>query len=242
MRASITVTGIVQGVGFRPFIYRTAKSQKLRGFVRNRADAVVEIVLEGQKERIEVFLKQLRDEKPPLARLDSVQVDFSGEEMGLGDFKIEASSQSRSKSGSVIPPDIAICNDCLTELRASADRRYDYFFITCTNCGPRFTTILALPYDRPNTVMIDFPMCNNCRVEYSNPLDRRFHAQTIACAACGPKTTLLDNTGVAVSTTDPIREAGRLLNEGKTLAIKGNGGFHLASSTLQDDPIKRLRR
>jgi len=242
LRASITVTGIVQGVGFRPFIYRTAKSQKLRGFVRNRADAVVEIVLEGQKERIEVFLKQLRDEKPPLARLDSVQVDFSGEEMGLGDFKIEASSQSRSKSGSVIPPDIAICNDCLTELRASADRRYDYFFITCTNCGPRFTTILALPYDRPNTAMIDFPMCNNCRVEYTNPLDRRFHAQTIACAECGPKTTLLDNTGVAVTTTDPIREAGRLLNEGKTLAIKGNGGFHLASSTLQDDPIQRLRR
>ena len=242
MRASITVTGIVQGVGFRPFIYRTAKDQKLRGFVRNRADAVVEIVLEGEKERIEAFLQVLRNEKPPLARLDNVQVDFSEKEAGLSDFKIEASSQTRSKSGSVIPPDIAICNDCLTELKTPTDRRHGYFFITCTNCGPRFTTIVSLPYDRPNTTMSDFPMCANCRTEYTNPMDRRFHAQTIACAVCGPKVALLESAGSPVNTTDPIREAGKLLNEGKVLAIKGNGGFHLASSTLQDDPIKRLRR
>ena len=242
MRASITVTGIVQGVGFRPFIYRTAKHQKLRGFVRNRADAVVEIVLEGEKERIDAFLKALRDEKPPLARLDNVQVDFSESETGLSDFKIEASSQTRSKSGSVIPPDIAICDDCLSELRSRTDRRHGYFFITCTNCGPRFTTIITLPYDRPNTTMSQFPMCADCRTEYTNPMDRRFHAQTTACAMCGPKVALLDNKGSPVNTTDPIKEAGRLLNEGNVLAIKGNGGFHLASSTLQDGPIERLRR
>jgi hydrogenase maturation protein HypF len=242
LRASITVTGIVQGVGFRPFIYRTAKHQKLRGFVRNRADAVVEIVLEGEKERIDAFLKALRDEKPPLARLDNVQVDFSESETGLSDFKIEASSQTRSKSGSVIPPDIAICDDCLSELRSRTDRRHGYFFITCTNCGPRFTTIITLPYDRPNTTMSQFPMCADCRTEYTNPMDRRFHAQTTACAMCGPKVALLDNKGSPVNTTDPIKEAGRLLNEGNVLAIKGNGGFHLASSTLQDGPIERLRR
>jgi hydrogenase maturation protein HypF len=242
LRASITVTGIVQGVGFRPFIYRTAKNQKLRGFVRNRADAVVEIILEGKKEQIDAFLQVLRVEKPPLARLDNVQVDFSEEETGLSNFKIEASSQTRSKSGSVIPPDIAICNDCLSELSTRTDRRHGYFFITCTNCGPRFTTIINLPYDRPNTTMSQFPMCANCRTEYTNPMDRRFHAQTTACAMCGPKAALLDNKGNSVSTLDPIKEAGKLLNEGKVLAIKGNGGFHLASSTLQDGPIERLRR
>jgi len=236
------VTGIVQGVGFRPFIYRMAKRQELRGFVRNRADAVVEITLEGEKSRIDDFLKSLSQEKPPLARLDSVQVNYSETEVGLADFTIEKSSQERTKSGSVIPPDIAICDDCLKELRSPTDRRHSYFFITCTNCGPRYTTILGVPYDRPNTTMNRFPMCLNCRAEYTNPLDRRFHAQTIACQTCGPKVTLLDSSGEPVDVDDPIKEAGRLLSEGKALALKGNGGFHLAASTLQDDPIERLRR
>jgi len=242
LRASIVVTGIVQGVGFRPFVYRTAVDERLRGFVRNRADAVVEIILEGEKERIDSFIQRLRGEKPPLARLDSVQIEFSENESGFPNFKIETSSQNRSKSGSVIPPDIAICNDCLKELNSQADRRCGYFFITCTNCGPRYTTIVSLPYDRPNTTMQDFLMCAKCREEYTNPLDRRFHAQTIACADCGPKVTLTDNAGSILEVTDPIREAGKLLAEGKTLAIKGNGGFHLACSTTQDEPIKSLRR
>lgn len=241
LHATITVTGIVQGVGFRPFIYRIAKRHGLRGFVRNRADAVVEISLEGDKERIEEFLESLRNEKPSLARLDGVQVDYSEEELGLGAFRIEHSSQERSKSGSVIPPDIAICNDCLRELRSRKDRRFNYFFITCTNCGPRYTTIVGTPYDRPNTTMLSFPMCSNCNAEYTNPLDRRFHAQTIACSVCGPTVTLLDDRGSTIDTKDPIREAGRLLAEGKTLAIKGNGGFHLAASVLQDAPIEKLR-
>ena len=241
MHATITVTGIVQGVGFRPFIYRIAKRHGLRGFVRNRADAVVEISLEGDKEKIEEFLESLRNEKPPLARLDGVQVDYSEDELGLDAFRIEHSSQERSKSGSVIPPDIAICNDCLRELRSRKDRRFNYFFITCTNCGPRYTTIVGTPYDRPNTTMLSFPMCSNCNAEYTNPLDRRFHAQTIACSACGPTVSLLDNRGSTVDTRDPIREAGRLIAEGKTLALKGNGGFHLAASVLQDAPIEKLR-
>ena len=242
LHATIIITGIVQGVGFRPFIYRMAKRQDLRGFVRNRADAVVEITLEGEKPRIDAFLQSLSKEKPPLARLDSVQVNYSDTELGLPDFTIEKSSQERTKSGSVIPPDIAICADCLKELRVPADRRHGYFFITCTNCGPRYTTIVGVPYDRPNTTMDKFPMCPNCRAEYTNPIDRRFHAQTIACQTCGPKVTLLDGSGELVDVEDPIREAGKLLSEGKALALKGNGGFHLATSTLQDDPVERLRR
>jgi len=236
------VSGIVQGVGFRPFIYRMAKRQGLKGFVRNRADAVVEIIVEGEKPRIDAFLESLRKEKPPLARLDNLHVNYSKADVGLADFTIEESSQERTRSGSVIPPDIAICNDCLTELKSSKDRRYRYFFITCTNCGPRYTTIAGVPYDRPNTTMNQFPMCRGCEAEYANPLDRRFHAQTIACPTCGPKITLLNNTGNPIDAVDPIREAGRLLSDGKTLALKGNGGFHLAASTLQDEPIERLRR
>jgi len=241
MRASITVTGIVQGVGFRPFVYRIAKRCRLRGFVRNRADAIVEINVEGDRSQIDAFLETLKKERPPLARLDSVHVEYL-EEVGFPDFVIETSSQERKKSGSVIPPDIAICDDCLKELSSPQDRRHGYFFITCTNCGPRFTTIVGVPYDRPNTTMHQFPMCASCRAEYTNPVDRRFHAQTIACPTCGPKVTLLDKSGDPIGASDPIREAGRLLSEGKTLALKGNGGFHLAASTLQDDPIERLRR
>ena len=242
LHASITVAGIVQGVGFRPFIYRIAKRYGLRGFVRNRADAIVEIDLEGDRGKIEAFLQSLHVEKPPLARLDGVHVNYSDLEEGLGEFRIEPSSQERSRSGSVIPPDIAVCDDCLRELKSPSDRRHDYFFITCTNCGPRFTTILGTPYDRPNTTMLPFPMCSNCHTEYTNPLDRRFHAQTIACAACGPRVTLLDNSGRLMDVDDPIREAGRLLSEGRSLALKGNGGFHLAASTVQDEPIERLRQ
>jgi hydrogenase maturation protein HypF len=236
------VSGIVQGVGFRPFIYRMAKRQGLRGFVRNRADAFVEIIVEGEKSRIDAFLQSLRQEKPLLARLDSVQVNYSETEVGLADFTIEKSSQERTKSGSVIPPDIAICDDCLKELKSPGNRRHRYFFITCTNCGPRYTTIVGVPYDRPNTTMNQFPMCPQCLAEYTNPLDRRFHAQTTACPTCGPKVILLNSSGNPIDVVDPIREAGRLLSEGKVLALKGNGGFHLAASTLQDGPIERLRR
>jgi hydrogenase maturation protein HypF len=242
MHASIIVSGIVQGVGFRPFIYRTAKRHKLNGFVRNRADAVVEINVEGSKSQIDGFLTSLKNELPPLARLDKLDVEYSEDEIGYSDFVIQASSQERTKSGSIVPPDIAICDDCLKELHSPQDRRYGYFFITCTNCGPRFTTITSVPYDRPNTTMRPFPMCPACRAEYGNPMDRRFHAQTTACEECGPKVALIDRQGETLSVKDPIREAGRLLSEGKVLAIKGNGGFHLAGSTLQDEPIKRLRR
>jgi hydrogenase maturation protein HypF len=149
--------------------------------------------------------------------------------------------RSLKLSGSVIPPDVAICNECLKELRSKDNPRYDYFFITCTNCGPRYTIIEGLPYDRENTTMRDFPMCSFCQKEYKDPLNRRFHAQTVACPKCGPKVYLTTCNGELVHANDPIREAGKLLEEGSVVAIKGYGGFHVAASTTKDEPLVRLR-
>ena len=144
-------------------------------------------------------------------------------------------------SGSVVPPDSAICNDCLRELRDPNDPRFDYFFITCVNCGPRFTIIERLPYDRENTTMREFPLCGFCPKEYEDPLNRRFHAQTVACPPCGPKAYLTTNRGEPVDAADPVREAGRLLSEGSIVAVKGYGGFHIAASAVKEEPLLRLR-
>ena len=147
------------------------------------------------------------------------------------------SSQEAETSGSIIPPDIAICNQCLTELRDPKDPRYEYFFITCTDCGPRFTIIERLPYDRENTTMQEFPLCGFCQKEYEDPANRRFHAQTVACPTCGPKAYLTTNTGEPVQAQRPCAEAGKLLSEGNILAVKGYGGFHIAASTaLEKSP------
>jgi len=242
LRAEIRVTGIVQGVGFRPFVYRTAVKHNLLGYVRNRGDAGVEIVVEGEKDKIEKFIEDLKVKKPPLAKIHDLIVNFSEEKGEFKEFKILRSSESRELSGSVIPPDIAICDECLKELRDPRDKRYDYFFITCTDCGPRFTVIEQLPYDRPNTTMRDFPMCSFCQREYEDPANRRFHAQTVACPTCGPKAYLTDSKGEEIEVKDPIREAGRLLAEGYIVAIKGYGGFHVATATTLSEPIRRLRR
>ena len=241
MRLKLNVSGIVQGVGFRPFIYRTAVKFGLSGYVRNMGDAGVEILLEGTCESIERFLADLPFEKPPLARIDQIKrTELTGQHK-FSDFSIYRSSEEAKNSGSVIPPDIAICNQCLIELRNPKNPRYDYFFITCTDCGPRFTIIERLPYDRENTTMREFPFCAFCQKEYIDPTNRRFHAQTIACPDCGPKVYMTDNKGNQIQAIDPIRTAGKLLSEGKILAIKGYGGFHIATSTLLDDPLLRLR-
>ena len=241
-RVKIRVTGIVQGVGFRPFIYRIAVKNNLKGYVRNRGDAGVEILVEGEKDKIENFLKDLKEKKPPLARIHEIFTTVLKGENKFEVFKILKSSEKAEISGSIIPPDIAICDDCLRELRDPKNPRYEYFFITCTNCGPRYTIIEKLPYDRVNTTMREFPMCDFCRKEYTDPLNRRFHAQTIACPNCGPKVYLTDNDGEVLSIKDPVREAGKLLSEGFIVAIKGYGGFHVASSTIMDEPLIRLRK
>lgn len=242
MRMKIEVTGIVQGVGFRPFVYRTAVKNRLNGYVKNKGDAGVEIILEGKEQAIETFLKDLKTEAPPLAQIyDITKRKLKGKDEYQG-FTISKSSSEAEHAGSIIPPDIAICDDCLRELGDPKDPRYNYFFITCTNCGPRYTIIERLPYDRENTTMRDFPLCGFCKKEYKDPLNRRFHAQTVACPKCGPKAYLTTNQGKPVQHKDPIREAGKLLSEGSILAIKGYGGFHIAASTTDETPLARLRQ
>ncbi|MEM2879646.1 MAG: carbamoyltransferase HypF [Candidatus Bathyarchaeia archaeon] len=242
LRVKVRVTGIIQGVGFRPFIYRIALKNDLKGYVRNMGDAGVEILLEGEENAINNFLRDLKNEKPPLAQIHEILTTTLEGEHEYTDFRIVRSSEETELSGSVIPPDVAICNECLKELRDERNPRYDYFFITCTDCGPRFTVIERLPYDRENTTMRDFPMCSFCQSEYADPSNRRFHAQTVACPKCGPRAYLTANTGEELSCNDPIREAGRLISEGFIVAVKGYGGFHVAASTLKDEPLIRLRR
>jgi len=242
VRAEIKAVGIVQGVGFRPFIYRIATANNLKGYVRNRGDAGVEIVVEGREKDIKHFLNDLEKKKPPLACIYKIPTRYSKETENFTKFTILKSSKTRELTGSVIPPDIAICNECLEELRNPKNQRHNYFFITCTNCGPRYTAILQLPYDRQKTTMQNFEMCEFCKKEYTDPANRRFHAQTVACPKCGPQVYLTTNKGQLLSHKDPIREAGRLLEEGYILAIKGYGGFHVATATTKDKPILRLRR
>ncbi|MCW3998557.1 MAG: carbamoyltransferase HypF [Candidatus Bathyarchaeota archaeon] len=241
MRIKINVSGIVQGVGFRPFIYRLAKKDGLRGYVRNKGDAGVEILLEGRANCINLFLFELKENPPPLAQIHQIITRTLTGENQYVDFTIEKSSLRSELSGSIIPPDIAICNKCLTELRDPENPRYEYFFITCTDCGPRFTIIDQLPYDRINTTMTDFPLISNCKDEYLDSENRRFHAQTIACPNCGPKVYLTSRNGELISLEDPVQEAGKLLSEGSIVAIKGYGGFHIASSSTKAQPLKKLR-
>jgi hydrogenase maturation protein HypF len=241
LRVKVNVTGIVQGVGFRPFVYRIAVRNALAGYVQNRGDAGVEIILEGTKTAIQSFLRDLTEQKPPQAQIHQItQTPLQGKNQ-YPNFTIIKSSNQAEHSGSVIPPDIAICNDCLRELRDPHDPRFDYFFITCTNCGPRFTIIERLPYDRENTTMREFPLCGLCHKEYHDPANRRFHAQTIADPTCGPKAYLTTSDGTPVKVSDPVREAGKLLSEGKIVAVKSYGGFHIAASAVKEAPLLRLR-
>ncbi len=241
MRVKLSITGIVQGVGFRPFIYRIAVRNGLMGYVRNRGDAGVEVLLEGDAQNIKKFIGDLPSEKPPLAHIDAVtSTELTGKNK-YEHFAIYKSSHETESSGSIIPPDIAICNQCSKELRDPKNPRFEYFFITCTDCGPRFTIIERLPYDRENTTMREFPLCGFCQKEYEDPSNRRFHAQTVACPICGPKAYLTTNNGKTVQTKDPVRDAGKLLSEGNILAVKGNGGFHIAASTNLEKPLLRLR-
>ncbi len=242
MRVKINVTGIVQGVGFRPFVYRIAVGNGLAGYVLNRGDAGVEILAEGTAQAIQAFLYELQAKKPPLAQIHNIATTELTGKNEHARFTIHKSSEETTLSGSVIPPDVAICDECLAELRDPNDPRYEYFFITCTNCGPRFTIIERLPYDRENTTMHEFPMCSFCQKEYNDPLNRRFHAQTVACPECGPQAYLTASDGKPLPHSAPVREAGRLLSEGAILAVKGYGGFHVAASAVNDKPLLALRK
>ena len=231
-------SGIVQGVGFRPFIYRIATRHLLAGFVQNRSDGVI-VEVEGPEESIASFISGVNKELPPLADVS----DVSLKEIAVRNDKIFRISESETGGlGKVhITPDIATCGECFKELFDPEDRRFRYPFINCTNCGPRLTIIKDIPYDRIKTSMSCFPMCPLCRSEYENPADRRFHAEPNACPACGPSLELLDKAGNALSEKDPIRKTIVLLLKGYVVAIKGLGGFHLAVDAANDEAVKRLR-
>jgi hydrogenase maturation protein HypF len=240
----IHITGIVQGVGFRPFVYGLAKRYELCGWVRNTS-AGVDIEVDGSPDALVSFRQALQDEAPPLARIDR----FESSERpvnGFQSFEI-VHSQSISDVSQPVSPDVSICDDCLGELFEPDDRRYRYPFINCTNCGPRFTIIQDIPYDRPQTTMAPFPMCPDCRQEYENPLDRRFHAQPVACPLCGPHVWLEGDERLLTGSRLPKGEAAieksrQLLREGEILAIRGLGGFHLACDAANPAAVAELRR
>ena len=239
VRRRVNVSGIVQGVGFRPYVYRLATENHLTGTITNTASGV-SIEIQGQREAIDSFLQRLRCEAPPLALITDV---FVSELPSNGDreFRIIASRAGETVH-TLISPDVATCDDCLRELLDPADRRFRYPFINCTNCGPRFTITRNIPYDRPSTSMAVFPMCSACQAEYDDPLNRRFHAQPNACWDCGPKLKLSDAAGCVIPNEgDPLTAAISLLRAGKIIAIKGLGGFHLACNATDPHAVALLR-
>jgi hydrogenase maturation protein HypF len=238
VRLKIRVSGIVQGVGFRPFIYRLAEARGLAGYVLNDP-AGVEMEVEGPLESVSDFLPSIVREKPPQARVDTLSAHFV-DAKGESGFLIRESEAGSGRSA-LISPEIATCPDCLRELNDPADRRYRYPFTNCTNCGPRYTIIGDIPYDRRNTTMKVFEMCHACRAEYEDPADRRFHAEPNACWDCGPRVTLRDGSGRPVECDDAIDAAIGLLRESKVLAVKGLGGFHLAVDAADDGAVRLLR-
>jgi hydrogenase maturation protein HypF len=262
--ARIHITGIVQGVGFRPFVYGLARRLALTGWVRNTS-AGVDIEVDGPEEALQAFQFALRAELPPLARIDDFQVEARTPD-GFTRFEI-VHSETISGAFQPISPDVSICPDCLRELFDPQDRRYHYPFINCTNCGPRFTIIQDIPYDRPKTTMAAFEMCPDCAAEYTNPIDRRFHAQPVACPVCGPQVWLEASEPLPVTSNQlsvisdqsintgdwslvtgdypkgdaAILETQRILGQGKIVAIKGLGGFHLACDALNAEAVQELR-
>ena len=234
LRLSVRVRGVVQGVGFRPFVHRLAHRHGISGFVLNDADGVL-VEAEGEPHDLAAFTAAITAEAPPLARVASVEATPCDPRCERG-FTIVLSRDAAAARTTLISPDAATCDDCLRELFDPADRRYRYPFVNCTNCGPRFTIVRTLPYDRPNTTMAGFAMCDACRAEYEDPGDRRFHAQPIACPACGPQVALDGRFGDAA-----IVEARRLLAGGAVVAVKGIGGYHLACDAADDAVLGRLR-
>ena len=232
----IRVTGIVQGVGFRPFVWHLAQQLGLYGWVRNDAQGV-EILAQGRQPRLAELLERLRLDAPPLARVDSVQAqDLAAEPFTA--FSIIASQSGQAATA--IGPDVAVCADCLNELFDPSSRRYRHAFITCTHCGPRYTVTRGLPYDRPQTSMAEFPLCPACSLDYTAPADRRFHAETTCCPQCGPRLSLSDAQGQPRA-GDPIARTLQLLQAGQIVALKGLGGFHLACDARNPEAVARLR-
>lgn len=236
----LVVRGLVQGVGFRPFIYRIASRLGLAGFVRNIGGSEVEIWIEGRRPAVEDFLELLYSEKPPPADIEDVYLSFESPK-GYSFFAIDKSSEDYYTE-SMIPPDFAVCEECLREVLDPINRRYRYPFNSCAWCGPRYSMMYRVPYDRENTAMSKYKLCEECEREYEDPDNiRRFHAQGISCPRDGPTLQLLDGNFNVVECEDPIREAARLVDEGYIVAVKGIGGYHIAALATDDDVVLKLR-
>ncbi len=240
-RVRLHVTGVVQGVGFRPFVHRLAIQNTLGGWVRN-ASGDVEIELEGPTASLELFLERLEREAPPLARIERVEVEQQPPE-GQTEFRI-LTSRAEPDQRQPVSPDVAMCQTCEAELFDPANRRYRYPFITCTDCGPRYTVISAMPYDRERTSMAAFTQCDACLAEYHSPTDRRYHSETNSCAECGPQIwfSAVDRPSHTAYGLDAIEHAARLLTDGRIIAIRGLGGFHLAVDATDPKAVARLRQ
>ena len=237
VRVRVQIRGIVQGVGFRPFLHRLAETCGLRGWARNTSGGV-ESEVEGDPDAIRWFLEEIQQDPPPLACVESVDAGTPGEPAGYPDFSIRESRASPDST--LVSPDISICPDCARELADPDDRRYRYPFINCTNCGPRYTIVRDLPYDRDKTSMREFPMCPDCRREYGDIHDRRYHAQPDCCPVCGPRAFFLDASG-REQAGDPFALAQKLLAAGGIVAVKGIGGIHLACGAENEAAVRRLR-
>jgi hydrogenase maturation protein HypF len=245
-RLKITVRGAVQGVGFRPFVYRLAIGAGLAGWVNNSPQGVF-IEIEGPRPTLEVFLLRLEADKPPRSSIQSLEASWL-DPVGYAGFSIRESETGGARTALVLP-DIATCPDCLAEIFDPHNRRFGYPFTNCTNCGPRFSIIESLPYDRVNTSMKRFVMCPQCQAEYDDPLDRRFHAQPNACPACGPQLDLWDRCGKSLLSQNgaynrshqALSAAAEAIRQGQIVAVKGLGGFHLVVAAHNDEAVRRLR-
>mgnify|MGYP001815172810 CR=1 FL=1 len=233
----ILVRGTVQGVGFRPFVFKLASRFTITGTVTNTSEGVV---IRAAGPQVFLFIEALRNEAPPLARIDALSHRPLEKPCQDDSFTIIASRSSASSRAN-IPPDISVCDDCFAELTNPADRRFGYPFINCTNCGPRFSIIETIPYDRPKTSMKHFAMCDDCSREYLDPMNRRFHAQPNGCPVCGPAVSLHDGKGQIIDSEDPIEAAIDAINHDKVTAIRGLGGFHLCVSGCSTAAVTTLR-
>ncbi len=237
-RRRVIVHGVVQGVGFRPYVFGLAIRHGLAGFVKNRTGNVL-IEIEGERPHLDQFLVELRSHPPALSRIEHLAWERLPSQ---GDHQFLIHPSGSDQPGAIfVSPDVATCADCLTELLDPADRRYRYPFINCTNCGPRLTIITGSPYDRPRTTMSDFPMCSACHAEYEDPTNRRFHAQPTCCPACGPQLRVLDGQGLFIAATDPLAYFAEGIKAGKIGALKGLGGYHLACEAGSDSAVTQLR-
>jgi hydrogenase maturation protein HypF len=238
-RRAILICGIVQGVGFRPFVYNLAARLQLHGFVKNQTGSVL-IEVEGESPVLERFLAELADQPPTLARIEHLSWERRTPR-GEHQFRIE-SSEADASSPIFISPDVATCSECLAEMLDPADRRYGYPFLNCTHCGPRLTIITGAPYDRPRTTMVSFVMCPACRAEYEDPTARRFHAQPTACPVCGPRLQVFSASGERIETSNPLAHFAEALRAGQIGALKGLGGYHLVCAAQNRAAVQELRR